>query len=136
MKKQLLNLSIQREVDLFFSKNKKLHETLFLKFVYNKILDFPVLSTRAEAKDKCQELLLSLPFLLKHTQKATKRDPNNKAIRQFVSKCFDMALRTEQERANDKLQQELHLNDRLGDRDYVINSAAQISLKLKLPLKN
>lgn len=127
MKKQLFNLAVQKEVNFFFSNNKVLKDTLFLKFVFTKILEFPLLSTRAEAKDKCQELLLALPSLLKHTQKATKRDPNNKLVRQVVSKCFDLSLRTEQEREEDKRRLAEDLNERLGDRDYVISSGAQVS---------
>jgi hypothetical protein len=70
---------------------------------------------------------MALPKLLKHSQKATKRDPRNKSTRQVVSKCFDMALRTQMEREDDKIEQELDITSRLYDQDRVVNSGAKVS---------
>eukprot|EP01111_Echinosteliopsis_oligospora_P012212 TRINITY_DN4160_c0_g1_i1.p1 TRINITY_DN4160_c0_g1~~TRINITY_DN4160_c0_g1_i1.p1 ORF type:complete len:658 (+),score=177.67 TRINITY_DN4160_c0_g1_i1:210-2183(+) len=67
----------------------------------DRILDFPLWNKRLNAKSKCLELIYSLPELFLQSQKATKRDPENRGLRRVIAKCYDMALRTHQEKQHD-----------------------------------
>jgi hypothetical protein len=101
LKQQLLKLAIQQEINHYFDNPRNIHNTLFLQFMRERILQFPLWSRRAEARAKCDELIMALPELCVHSQKATKRDLNNKSLRQVIVKCFDLAIRTPQERQRD-----------------------------------
>lgn len=130
LKKQLIKLGVQREVDQFFEDKKTLDDTLFLSFVYRKTQEFPLWSSRTEAKTKCSELFMTLPMLCRSSQRATKRDPQNKALRKIIASCFDIAIRTPQERDNDKAQQLIQAQEdaaKMHDHDNSIRASAQIS---------
>lgn len=102
LKHQLLKMAIQQEIQLFFEKPSNIHRTLFMSFMRQHILDFPLWSKRETARQMCEELIMSLPELCISSQKATKRDVGNKGLRQIVVKCFDLAIRTPQEKEYDK----------------------------------
>ncbi|KAN0024738.1 hypothetical protein ACTFIV_009147 [Dictyostelium citrinum] len=101
LKQQLLKYSVQDEVKIYFGNSQNLNETLFLKFLFGQLTSIPLLTSKQQAKLRFQQLIDRLPHIIIQSQIATKQETNDQ-FRKFVVKCFDIALRTPQEKQKDK----------------------------------
>ncbi|EAL63368.1 hypothetical protein DDB_G0288161 [Dictyostelium discoideum AX4] len=101
LKQQLLKYSVQDEVKIYFSNSQNVTETLFLKFLFGQLTSIPLLTSKQQAKIRFQQLIDRLPHIIIQSQIATKQETNDQ-FRKFVVKCFDIALRTPQEKQKDK----------------------------------
>eukprot|EP01133_Synstelium_polycarpum_P005276 gene5276-6114_t len=101
LKQQLLKYSVQEEIKVYFGDSNFLEETLFLKFLFHQLTTIPLLTSKAQAKIKFQQLIHTLPMIVIQSQIASKQETKDH-FRKFVVKIFDVALRTPQEKKNDK----------------------------------
>eukprot|EP01113_Clastostelium_recurvatum_P041743 TRINITY_DN6682_c0_g1_i2.p1 TRINITY_DN6682_c0_g1~~TRINITY_DN6682_c0_g1_i2.p1 ORF type:complete len:653 (-),score=223.52 TRINITY_DN6682_c0_g1_i2:35-1993(-) len=122
LKHHLLTLAIQHEADVFFDDPTTIQHTTFLSYLYTRLMQFPLLDDRPEAKAKLNELIMSFPQITTASHRATKRGQDNKHFRQLAVKVFDLILRTPQERKSDE---EL-LAKEMEDEQHVLESDAKI----------
>ncbi|EGG19714.1 hypothetical protein DFA_00292 [Cavenderia fasciculata] len=101
LKQQLLKYSIQEEIIIYFKDADSLKQTLFLKFLFEQLTTIPLLTNKAAAKQKFQQLIHTLPNIVIQSQLASKQETSDH-FRKFVVKVFDVALRTPQEKKKDK----------------------------------
>jgi len=104
LKKNLLKLSIQQEIAKLFHNPSHLFEgSILLKYLYNQALSIPFFNKEGAEKAKLEfeRLCLSLPSYITTGQIATKRDLDNRRLRIFIAKIFDLVLRTPLERLHD-----------------------------------
>ncbi len=102
MKQQLLRHAVQLEVDAFMADPSFVHQSLFLNFLYEQVMGFPLLSSHEKAKEKLNYLIHNLPQFLTVTQRASKHDQQNKKIRVLVTGTFHLNFRTPLERKQDR----------------------------------
>eukprot|EP01112_Ceratiomyxa_fruticulosa_P017402 TRINITY_DN5411_c0_g1_i3.p1 TRINITY_DN5411_c0_g1~~TRINITY_DN5411_c0_g1_i3.p1 ORF type:complete len:645 (+),score=121.27 TRINITY_DN5411_c0_g1_i3:232-2166(+) len=104
LKKTLLKLSIQQELaQLFQNPNYLLEDSVLLKYLYIQALSIPFFNKEGaeKAKQEFERLCLSLPSYITTGHIATKKDQDNRRLRIFVAKIYDLVLRTPLERLHD-----------------------------------
>eukprot|EP01111_Echinosteliopsis_oligospora_P018613 TRINITY_DN864_c0_g1_i1.p1 TRINITY_DN864_c0_g1~~TRINITY_DN864_c0_g1_i1.p1 ORF type:complete len:594 (-),score=92.81 TRINITY_DN864_c0_g1_i1:111-1892(-) len=101
LKKQLMKIVVQKELENYIHDTSSISSTLFLSFLKQQLMIFPLLDSREKAREKLEELIQTLPQLLSVTQKATKHDIQDNKIRVFVVSFFNLAIRTTKERQHD-----------------------------------
>lgn len=102
LKKILLKLGVQKELEEYFKNPSFLASSLFLRFLYDFYMEIPLLERNAgKGRAKFQQLLLALPRYVSTSQKAMKHSQENRKMRIFVVKIFDVMVRTPLERQRD-----------------------------------
>jgi len=101
LKKILLKISVQDEVDEYFRNPSSIASSLYLRFVYDYIINMPLLSKEKRAMEKLRGFALTFPRYLSAGNLAAKKGKDSRRFRIFIVKIFEIMTRTPLERMKD-----------------------------------
>eukprot|EP01112_Ceratiomyxa_fruticulosa_P020907 TRINITY_DN724_c0_g2_i1.p1 TRINITY_DN724_c0_g2~~TRINITY_DN724_c0_g2_i1.p1 ORF type:complete len:696 (-),score=147.31 TRINITY_DN724_c0_g2_i1:130-2217(-) len=101
LKKILLKLTVQDEVDQYFKNPSMIVSSMYLRFIYDYIIGMPLLNKEPRAIEKLRGFALTFPRYLSAGNLAAKRGKDSRRFRVFIAKIFEVMTRTPLERMRD-----------------------------------